>query len=397
MSSNWETFGEEIRKTVQDAVEHQDYEKLNQVVTETVNQAVNTMKNGMKTVKETARNEYRGYKTYSTETTSKKAETVETKNKTVTTLLLKQPSGTAALIQAVFGCTFGGIWLLITLINLMISSLAGVGIATAIFGSVSAAIGILGLYAGIKGVKRLGRIQRFEGYRLTLGKKEYCNISELAEKEGRSCEKVVKDLEYMIRNRWFVQGHLDRGKTCLMVTDQVYEQYRQLEQRRTIEEQENTKKNLAEQKSAQQELPLEIQKVIDLGDEYVRKIRKCNDDIPGEEISEKIERMEHLVDRIFDRVEQNPKCVSDIEKLMDYYLPTTVKLLEAYADLDAQPVQGENISTAKREIEATLDTLNIAFEQLLDSLFQDTAWDVSSDISVLNTMLAQEGLKKKDF
>ena len=78
--------------------------------------------------------------------------------------------------------------------------------------------------------------------------------------------------------------------------------------------------------------------------------------------------------------------------MMGYYLPTTVKLLEAYADLDAQPVQGENIISSKREIEKTLDTLNIAFEKLLDDMFQDTAWDVSSDISVLHTMLAQEGL-----
>ena len=79
---------------------------------------------------------------------------------------------------------------------------------------------------------------------------------------------------------------------------------------------------------------------------------------------------------------------------MDYYLPTTVKLLEAYAQMDAQPVGGENIQTAKKEIEDTLDTLNTAFEKLLDSLFQETAWDISSDISVLNTLLAQEGLKE---
>ena len=99
-------------------------------------------------------------------------------------------------------------------------------------------------------------------------------------------------------------------------------------------------------------------------------------------------------DRIFDRVEENPQSVSDIRKLMEYYLPTTIKLLEAYEQLDRQPVDGENIQTAKREIEATLDTLNTAFEKLLDDLFQDTMWDVSSDISVLNTMLAQEGLKE---
>ena len=132
---------------------------------------------------------------------------------------------------------------------------------------------------------------------------------------------------------------------------------------------------------------------LEQGDAYVRKIRECNDAIPGEEISEKISRIENIVDKIFDRVEQNPDSVSDIRKLMDYYLPTPVKLLEAYAEMDAQPVGGENIHTAKREIDATLDTLIVALEKLLDSLFQDTAWDVSSDISVLNTMLAQEGLK----
>ena len=71
--------------------------------------------------------------------------------------------------------------------------------------------------------------------------------------------------------------------------------------------------------------------------------------------------------------------------------------MEAYEDLDAEPVQGENIISSKKEIEKTLDTLNIAFEKLLDSLFQDTAWDVSSDISVLEMMLAQEGLTKDDF
>lgn len=84
--------------------------------------------------------------------------------------------------------------------------------------------------------------------------------------------------------------------------------------------------------------------------------------------------------------------MNDMRRMMDYYLPTTMKLLEAYEELDAQPVQGENIISSKKEIEDTIDTLNIAFEKLLDSLFQDTAWDVSSDISVLHTMLAQEGL-----
>ena len=138
----------------------------------------------------------------------------------------------------------------------------------------------------------------------------------------------------------------------------------------------------------------EVRKVLEQGDAFVQKIRQCNDVIPGEEISAKISKMEMIVDRIFDRVEQNPSSVSDIRKLMEYYLPTTIKLLEAYQEMDAQPVGGENIQKSKAEIEATLDTLNAAFEKLFDNLFQDTAWDVSSDISVLNTMLYQEGLQE---
>ena len=78
------------------------------------------------------------------------------------------------------------------------------------------------------------------------------------------------------------------------------------------------------------------------------------------------------------------RCVNNGDKV----------IIMAYAQMDAQPAGGENIQTAKREIEATLDTLNVAFEKLLDDLFLDTAWDISSDISVLNTMLAQEGLKE---
>ena len=176
-----------------------------------------------------------------------------------------------------------------------------------------------------------------------------------------------------------------------MVSEHAWNQYTAL--------MEDMKQRKAEEQAAQKKmreeydrLSPEVQKIVQAGDEYVRRIKAANDAIPGEVISAKISRMELLVDRIFDRVEQNPDSVNDMRRMMDYYLPTTMKLLEAYEELDAQPVQGENIISSKKEIEDTIDTLNIAFEKLLDSLFQDTAWDVSSDISVLHTMLAQEGL-----
>lgn len=99
-----------------------------------------------------------------------------------------------------------------------------------------------------------------------------------------------------------------------------------------------------------------------------------------------------IVSRIFAQVEKDPTLAPELHQFMNYYLPTTQKLLDVYREMDIQPVQGQNISDTKKEIEATLDTINQAFENLLDSCYKDTAWDVSTDISVLNTMLANEGL-----
>ena len=104
-----------------------------------------------------------------------------------------------------------------------------------------------------------------------------------------------------------------------------------------------------------------------------------------------------IVEKIFERAQKHPEIIPDLNRLMDYYLPMTVKLLNAYEEMDSQPVQGENITSSKKEIEETIDTLNVAFEKLLDSIFEDTAMDVSSDISVLNTVLAQEGLTEDEL
>ena len=398
MNNNLEKLGDEIRKTVQDAVENQNYERLNQMISETLNKAA-------KSANDTVKNKYNGYKTYTTDFEHAKRASREAfgsyqgKKQVPVKIQTKLPSKIGNIALTVLGYSLGGIefiWLMLTLAATFFVDIFAVGgprIGIGIVSALAAILSALGFLVGITGTKKMFRINRFQEYLSAIGKKEYCNVSDLSKKVGKSNKIVLKDLEYMIRKRWFLQGHLDDQKTCLMVSDRMYEEYQQLQHQRAIEEKaskEEAQKRIVTGKT----LPPEVQKVLDQGDEYVKKIRKCNDDIPGIEISEKIDRIEMLVDKIFDRVEQNPKNVSDIRKLMDYYLPTTVKLLEAYAQMDAQPVGGENIQTAKKEIEDTLDTLNVAFEKILDDLFQETAWDVSSDISVLNTMLAQEGLKE---
>ena len=167
----------------------------------------------------------------------------------------------------------------------------------------------------------------------------------------------------------------------------------QLQERQKLEEMERQR----EKAFGKKEIPKEAKEVIVTGRQYLKAIRESDERIPGQEVSAKIERLENVVEKIFNRVEQHPELVEDLGKFMDYYLPTTVKLLKAYEELDAQEVQGENITGSKREIEQTLDTIEQAFENLLDSFFEKAAWDISSDISVLHNMFAQEGLTGNDF
>ena len=203
----------------------------------------------------------------------------------------------------------------------------------------------------------------------------------------------------MIKKYMFLEGHLDDTGTCLITSDESYKQY--LETKKQAEIQQKTKEQeiqKEEETAGEADLSKETRKVIEEGNAYIEQIRKSNDAIPGVEISNKMYHLENVIRRIFKRVEQHPELIDDLHKFMDYYLPTTVKLLQAYEELDKQDVEGDNIKTAKKEIENTLDTINQAFENLLDSFFRDTAWDVSTDISVLKTMLAQEGLTGgKDF
>jgi 5-bromo-4-chloroindolyl phosphate hydrolysis protein len=125
------------------------------------------------------------------------------------------------------------------------------------------------------------------------------------------------------------------------------------------------------------------------------QLRAMNDVIEGEVISQKLYQLENLLKEIFEQIKVHPEQMDEMHKFMDYYLPTTIKLVKAYEEFDRVSVPGEDILSAKAEIEKTLDTINMAFAELLNKLFRDRAFDAATDAQVLKTMLAREGLTKE--
>lgn len=274
----------------------------------------------------------------------------------------------------------------------------GLLLAGEILVSIFGALSLTGLGVALRGVSLRGRARRFAKYVRQLKGHGYCSFEELSRAVGKKKDYVIRDVRRMIERRFFLEAHIDEQQTCLMLTDEVYNQYKQAQEsmRRREEQQEAVRKE-QKRREANPDLNAEGREILKEGYAYIRHIHKCNEDIPGEEISRKLSRLEMIMTRIFDQVEKQPELAEDLHKFMSYYLPTTAKLVEAYRELDAQPVEGENIKKTKREIEDTLDTINEAFEKLLDSFFEDKAWDISSDINVMKTMLKQEGLTGQDF
>ena len=102
--------------------------------------------------------------------------------------------------------------------------------------------------------------------------------------------------------------------------------------------------------------------------------------------------MEDVTGKIIDQVVSQPKKLSQIRRFMDYYLPTTLKILNAYDRMDSTGIAGDNISTTKAKVERMMDTITQAFDKQLDALFGEEALDISTDITVMENLLAQEGL-----
>ena len=207
-----------------------------------------------------------------------------------------------------------------------------------------------------------------------VGDAKYMYIQDIADAIPCSYEKCCKHLENCIDEGLFGPGaFLDMHRKCLVVKE------------RPPEPTPAPAPAPKPQKADPMPEADQYQKILD-------ELRRVNDAIPDEEMTDKISRLEAVSAKIFEQARTDPDKLPQMRKFMDYYLPTSLKLLNTYAELDNQGVEGENISESKRRIEQTMDTLVKAFENQLDRLFASDALDVSTDIDVMQNMLRADGL-----
>ena len=419
---DWYEASDQIKKIVQEAVESKDFAQLSSTISDIVQQAADGLQDVLndERIKDIFRQADSAQRRAGS-TNSEAAERIRQRMKEKreaeknaqkyrqrqepkpVKVQVKVPGEISGRIMKWYGLSVG---------SMLGISLGIVGITAAATGlNLTLPFAILGFLfgthmgIGIGGNGRLQMAKRFRRYREILGERTHCLIEELADAVGKNSRFVQKDLRKMIGGGYFKEGYIDQKGTMLITDKQTYQYYltaqteyakRELEKNRAersaVQEQAQTKNS-----NYEVQLSPEHRELLAEGERYIQHVHDCNERIPGDEMSDKLDRLETVITRIFREAEKNPEIIPELKKMMSYYLPTTRKLLDAYCELDAQPIQGPNVENTKKEIETALDTVNTAFENLLDSLFEETAWDISSDISVLNTMLAQEGLTNTEF
>ena len=229
------------------------------------------------------------------------------------------------------------------------------------------------LLLGSGAMKR--RQRRFATYLRTVGQKQAVPLDYLARAADVSRRRVEKDVNLMLeKGLWGDEAYIDMGSGMLFKSQAAATAYY----------------DAAHRAKAEQGQPAQTAPAPAGYAAILAQIRELNDRIADEAISAKLDRMEQVSGRIFKLIEEDEAKRDAAGTFLNYYLPTTLKLLENYASFEEAGVSGENLSQAKAKIEKTMDSIVAGFEHQLDELYRTDAMDIDSDIRVMETMLRRD-------
>ena len=233
--------------------------------------------------------------------------------------------------------------------------------------------GVAMLVAGQRMKRRSARVAR---YLAVMGKRGYIAVDELCAVTGKSRKKIESDLDYMVEKGLLGAGaYLDSGRGIFFRSADAFADYANA----TAKKENVTPKEANEGYAG-----------------ALRAIRSANDRIADPVLSEKIDHLETVAGKIFREVEEHPEKQQQAATFLNYYLPTTLKLLDSYAKFEEAGIEGENLSRAQERIEETMDALIKGFDKQLDDLYRNEAMDIDSDIRVMENMLRRDTASVED-
>ncbi|WP_337492783.1 hypothetical protein, partial [Slackia isoflavoniconvertens] len=305
-------IGDQIFNAVQNAVDSQDFSNLQSTIEKSIGIAAEGIARGLSSASDGIR---RGREQYALAQAKKRREEQMA-------TIYANPSGQRSVGIALVG------WGVVLGVPGLAGTIFTIGAGSILVGSILAAATVAGGALFAMGIKRLNLVNRFERYRDAIGLRDFCYLDEIAASTADTTENVRQNVKAMLSHGLFKQAALGDGENFLALTNDAYQQYRQARGKALEKKQQR-----ALTQSEHSQLDAETQALLARGNAYIAQIRESNKAIPNPEFSKKIDQIEHVVRTIFDRAAERPEVIDDLDHLMDYYLPTTVKLLDAYRDL----------------------------------------------------------------
>lgn len=254
---------------------------------------------------------------------------------------------------------------------------------------VSAIVITINIMAVVKEVRQMSFNKRYNTYVKDLKFKNIELIDDLSAYSKVRPETIIKDLNKAIKMKLIPQGHFGKDNLIFIVSNELYEKYKNKQAAY-----DRYYRKQVEERLRMKERTEELQEIMSQGQEYIDKIHESNDIIKEKMISQKLDRMESVVATIFHEVDVNPKNADKLGMFMNYYLPTTEKLLEAYIEIDEKQIKGKSLEKTKKDIEEAIDKIIDSFEGLLDKFYQEKELDIATDISAMEILMKQDGLSE---
>jgi hypothetical protein len=246
---------------------------------------------------------------------------------------------------------------------------------------------VLNIFSIITAVNKFRFAARYNRYFEQLKFHRIEAVDNIAEITGCKRSLVVKDLKKAVKKKYIPEGHFGRSNFLFMVSEQIYNGYQQKPAvydhyfMGKIEERERMRGHNSD-----------TQRILETGNTYIEKIHDSNDLIKDKAVTEKLNRMEKTVSMIFKEVDLHPEQSEKLGLFLNYYLPTTDKLLKNYISIIEKGIESRSLSATLHELSESLDTINTAFEKILEMLYVEQETDILSDIETLETMMRNEGL-----
>ena len=287
----------------------------------------------------------------------------------------------AALGDVVVSATEGGGILMTGTDYVMNTAYNVLGIVSSVLGLATAGFGWM-TACGAARMKAGRQMGQFADYADSVDYHKGLPVSMLADLTHQTKKKALKKLRGYIHKGW-LNAWLDDETETLYLTAEDYRAAKEAATAAAAQPQP--------EKAETGEAPLNL----DTARRFAAVLEKEQQLMQDAQAREELAAMHKTTTAICDWLEAHPESQPKTRRFAEYYIPTTLKLLHTYNDVQGQ--QGENAETIRRDIAGILHTLNQAYENLYNNLLSDVAMDISSEIAALQGMLANDGLTGREF